>query len=300
MENIIEDIKPAEAPPFQLLKEIQTQAATDADTSTRNIIINSKRNLPWFQEIPEFQKVKGKDKKIALIGGGPSIEKYVDDIKQFKTTMVCGSPNDWAMKNGIVPTYSVICDPDPISVNYFQKLDTETRYMLATCCDPKIFDHILKGNNKQVIMWHCHSYDAEERLKAANADVKYHYALGGGCTVGLRALSMAISMGYSNIHMFGYDSCLGENDKHHAYDFSDASEELGKIYKIKIGGFEKPDDDSRTFHCAGYQLAQAEHFRTFFQQYYNIFTPTIYGDGLIAEFIKRANKEAKKIVGVAA
>lgn len=280
---------PIDEVPFSPLLGINTQAATPSSVAFENVKLSLDRKLPWITNLPEFQRIKGNNKKIALIAGGPSVEHYADDIKQFKTTMVCGSSNDWAMNNGIIPTYSVICDPDPISINYYSKLDTETKYMIASCCDPKIFEHL---KSMQVVQWHCHSDEVKAKLDENNLGGDYH-GISGGCTVGLRAISMAIMLGYSNIHMFGYDSCLGREDKHHAYDFSDKSEELGVIYNIKVGG-ETLEKDAILFKCAGYQLAQAVNFKEFYVNFREYFNPVIYGNGLIAEMFKHMNVEMKK------
>ncbi len=276
--------------PFARLQGINTQAATSSDQSIENIKVTLGKPLPYIQKLPEFQKVKGNDKPIALIAGGPSINNYIDDIKKFKTTIACGSANDWAMNNGIIPTYAVICDPDPISINYYQKLDTETKYLISTACDPKIFDHL---KDYQVIAWHCHSDEIAEKIKTQNImPPTEYYAISGGCTVGLRALNIAIVLGYTNIHMFGFDSCLGEKDKHHAYDFSDVSEELGVIYNIKIGDELNPT--SPTFRCAGYQLAQASNFREFYIHHHHMFNPTVYGNGLIAAMLEDMANSMRK------
>lgn len=278
--------------PLTRLDKIITVAATPSEESVENIKTNIVRDLPWVFTLPEFMKVKGPDKKIALIGGGPSVANYVDDIKQFKTTIVCGSPNDWAMENGIIPTYAANCDPDPICKNYFKHLDNETKYLVATCCSPSFFEH-LKG--KQIVLWNCHSTDAENTLKETIYDNMYskHY-ISGGCTVGLRSLSLAIALGYTNIHMFGFDSCM-DKDKFHAYDLSTPEERagMGTIHKIRLGSETAPNFDAPEFYCAGYQLAQAENFRNFYGLFKEYFTPTIYGNGLLANLFKITQQDIK-------
>lgn len=277
--------------PFNKLLGISTQAATPIEESLENIRYNVKQGYPRLFMLPEFQKVKGPDKPIAIIAGGPSVKRYPDDIRQFKTSIVCGSANDWAMGNGIIPTYAAICDPDPVSINYYSKLDTETKYLVASCCSPKIFEH-LKG--KQVVLWHCHSDEQGEEIKKLETDVPY-FGIGGGCTVGLRALSISIMCGYTNTHMFGFDSCLADDDEHHAYNFSSEEEGLGKIYNIRLGDQDKMQDNGRIFKVAGYQLAQAEHFREFWLAHKEYFTPVVYGDGMIATMLASWIKEGKRL-----
>ena len=186
------------------------------------------------------------------------------------------------MQNGIIPTYTVLCDPDAITANYITKTDTETKYLVASCCDEKVFEAL---KDQQILIWHCHSEEQSKELLTIEED---YQGVGGGCTVGLRSISIAMMLGYSNIHLYGFDSCLGENDKHHSYDFTDSTEEIGKIYDIKIG-YRGPGE--RIFRCAGYQLAQASHFKEFISMYGDYFTPTFHGDGLLPHMMTLINQE---------
>lgn len=268
---------------YHRLEQVNTATATEPSEILSNIKANIKRELPRLHQLPEFHKPKGHDKKIALIGGGPSLKHYLDDIRQFRTVFACGSCNDYLMKNGIIPTYAGICDPDPLSINYFQRLDTETKYLVASGCDGKIFDHL---KDYQVVMWHCHS----DTYKPEDIEPGYQ-AVGGGCTIGLRAISIAIILGYTNHHFFGFDSCMADNSSDsHAYQ----AEDVGTLYDIKVGTTEELDYSSKTFKVAGYQLAQANHFIEFYKNYGKMFVPTIYGDGLLASVLQNINKESTK------
>ena len=190
------------------------------------------------------------------------------------------------MDAGLIPDYCTICDPDPVMVNYISKASRKTMFLLSTAVAPEVVTR-LRGFN--IVFWHCHSEANEEGIKEFEPD---YQAVGGGCTVGLRSLSLAIIMGYSNIHFFGFDSCMN-GDEHHAYDFSTKEEDVGKIYKIRIG-FGTPGDKS--YDAAGYQLAQAEQFATFYRNFGKYFTPTFHGPGLLPdvfEAIQRHTKETK-------
>lgn len=264
---------------YSRLEQVHTATATEPSEIINNIKANIKRNLPRLHELTEFHKIKGHDKKIALVGGGPSLKHYLDDIRQFKTIFACGSCNDYLMSNNIIPTYAGICDPDALSINYFQKLDTETKYLVASGCDGKIFDHL---KNYQVILWHCHS----DTYKPEEIEPNYQ-AVGGGCTIGLRAITIAITLGYTNLHFFGFDSCMSENNDSHAYQ----TEDVGILYEVKVGTEDELDYSSKVFKVAGYQLAQATHFIQFHKSYGHMFVPTIYGDGMLAEVLKNINKQ---------
>lgn len=263
---------------FFPLQGVNTTTATAYDDILANVKKNVKRNLPRLHQLPEFHKVKGHNKPIALVGGGPSLKYYLDDIRQYRTIFACGSSHDYLRENNINLAYAGICDPDPLSIKYFQKLDAETKYLIASNCDDKIFEHL---KNHQVVMWHCHS----DQFKTEEIEPGYQ-AVGGGCTIGLRAICIAMILGYTNIHLFGYDSCLGEDESSHAY----LAEDVGEIYEIKVGTKDKLSENAKIFKCAGYQLAQADQFIDFYKKQREFFTPTIYGDGLIAEIMKHENQ----------
>lgn len=268
---------------YHRLEQVNTNTATAQSEILDNVKANIKRNLPRLHQLPEFHKIKGHDKKIAIVGGGPSLKYYLDDIRQFRTIFACGSCNDYLMSNNVVPTYAGICDPDALSIKYFQKLDTETKYLIASGCDGKIFEHL---KNHQVVMWHCHSDD----YKPDEIEEGYQ-AVGGGCTIGLRAISIAIILGYTNLHFFGFDSCMAEDDSSHAYQ----TEDVGTIHQIKVGTESELDYKSKTFKVAGYQLAQANHFMSMYKNYGHMFVPTFYGNGLLAEILKVTNAESAKL-----
>ena len=273
---------------FVILGGVNVVAATPSDVSNINVPKNIARGHPRLHQMPEFHKMKG-DTPIALIGGGPSVEETIADARGFKHTMACGSSHDYIVKSGIVPEYCAICDPDPIMANYLRSPQRETKYLVSTHADKSVFD-ALEG--MPIALWHCGPID-EKLLN--EIDPGWH-AVGGGCTVGLRGLSIAIMLGYSNIHFFGFDSCLGFEDKHHAYDFTDESESLGDIHSIRIGfGLNGPSEGGKLFRAAGYQLAQAVHFKEFVAGYGNMFTPTFHGEGLLPEIWKTIKSEAEKI-----
>lgn len=272
---------------FVNIGQVNTIAATPSTVAIQKIKENVVKYSKYkrLHELEEFKKIK--NEPIALVGGGPSLDSTKGELRRFKNIIACGSSHDWLISNNIIPTYSTICDPDPICANYITKPNHKTNYLIATACDKKIFDAL---DGYQITMWHCYSDDALKALMEVEQNVQ---AVGGGCTVGLRSLSIALMFGYSDIHFFGFDSCLGEKDKHHAYDFTDETEQLGEIYLLKFGT--NNNIQSKEYRCAGYQLAQATHFHNFYKEYSGIFTPTFHGEGLLPDFMGMILKEDRKL-----
>lgn len=272
---------------FTNLQQVNTEAAISSDITIKQMKRNIKRSYPRLHDLPEFKQVK--NDSIALVGGGPSLETQLDKLREFKNIMVCGSAHDYIIKQGFIPKYTTICDPDIISSNYVSKTNIFTKYLVSTGCHDKVYD-TLEGCS--IYMWHCYSDDA---LKV-QAEIEPNFqAVGGGCTVGLRSISIALMLGYSDIHFFGFDSCLGEDNKHHAYGFSDESQEqLGEIYEVRLG-YDNTMNKEKLFYCAGYQLAQLSHFKDFYMRYNAVFEPTFHGEGVLAESMKIINKEREKL-----
>ena len=262
---------------FLKLAKINTIAATPSDISFEQIKQNIKRPHMRLHEMASFKVPKG-PMPIALVGGGPSLSEYVHELNFFDGVVVaCGSAYDYLIEQNIVPTYCVLCDPDEITAAYITKPNKATTFLVATQCHSKVFE-TLKGY--AIIMWHCYNEEFE-RFKEIDPTFQ---AVGGGCTVGLRALSIAIMLGYSNIHFYGFDSCLGVNNHHHAYSFN-ANEELGELYIISLD----INDPKQTFVCAGYHLAQVQHFQEFFANYHGFFKPVFHGTGLLPAMMQKMN-----------
>jgi uncharacterized Rossmann fold enzyme len=270
---------------------VSTVTATDLPVFLDNIKKTIARKLPRLQFLPEFNKTKG-DTPIALVGGGPSLKNNLNELRKFRTIIACGSVNNYLMEQGIIPTYATACDPDPVVANYLTKNHPETKYLMASCSDDMVFE-VLK--ERQVIIWHCHSPDQEPTIKEVDKEIGTYLAICGGCTVGLRSISIAILLGYTNIHFFGFDSCL-ENDDHHVYDFSSREEDslLGHIHSVKLGNVagNAPIDD-KVYRCVGYQLAQAEHFREFYENFHHAFNPTFHGEGLLPDLMQLIHKRVE-------
>lgn len=275
---------------FIQLKGVTTVTATPSDVTLDNIKLNIKRPHLRLHKLPEYKLVKGHDTPICLVGGGPSVKSQINKIRKFKTIVACGSVNDWLMEQGIIPTYTAVCDPDPVCAKYLTKTHSETKYLIASGCDAAVFD-ALEG--RQIVLWHCHSDEMHQQLVELEED---YQGIGGGCTVGLRALSIAVMMGYTNIHLFGYDSCFSKED-HHAYNFATKEEQIGDTFYIKVGKVDegKPAKGARAYLCAGYQVAQADHFKQFYMNYGKYFIPTFHGRGMLADYYKLIKAERESL-----
>lgn len=242
--------------------------AMESETVIANIEKTHSRKLPDFWDLPEVGKFKG-EVPIAIVGGGPSLAETMVELRTFQQIMACGSAHDYLVDQGIAPRYCVVLDPDPLTANYLKKPSPTCTYLVASQCDDAVFKAL---DGFPVATWHC----AGIGVKADEDEIfRKRPRIGGGCTVTLRALSIAIILGYGNQHYFGFDSSV-RPDRHHAYDCEDVT----GVVDVRMPG------SNRVFYAASYMLAQAAQFQDALRTHGHLFTPTIHGDGLIAEIMK--------------
>ena len=269
------------------LRELNTHSDTPFEKSSENVRINIRRHHPRFEMMDTFNKKLG-DTPLAIVGGGPSLKKTIDELRSFQNVMAAGSVHDYLIEQNLIPNAIAVCDPSVVTNAYFKKPHKDVTYLLATQCDPSLFEQL---EGYKIVMWHCYPID---RDFLDQVEPGWH-AVSGGCTVTLRALSMAIMLGFSNLHFFGVDSCMGEvgDDEHHAYPYA-AGEQTGRVYEVKSGSL-IAGPRQKTFRCEGYQLAQAYHFKSFYKTYNHLFTPTFHGGGLIADWFEGVKEEIERL-----
>lgn len=256
------------------LRSITTTTATAVEDILKNTSFNLSKGYNKFRDRKDFKQPKG-NKPIAIVGGAPSLKKQLNKLFfDFDVIMSAGSPNDYLVRNGIKPNYVALCDPSEVVNNYLKELCYTTEYLVASCCDPKVFERL---KNNKIYLWNCYGDAIYQWCKENYPEEDY---IGGGCTIGLRAINLASMLGYTNIHLFGMDSCMSE-DEYYAYELVDPAEKEGigaNVYEIKIGR-----NGQKRYKVAGYQLAQADHFKDFLQMYHKLVTFTIHGDGLLKD-----------------
>jgi hypothetical protein len=96
---------------------------------------------------------------------------------------------------------------------------------------------------------------------------------------------MAMVLGYRNIHLFGYDSCLPESGETHVYPLqSEEIEKEGiaadKVYEINFG---LGGPGAKTYKCLGYQMAQAQNFEELVYHHHHVAKFTFHGGGMLSD-----------------
>jgi uncharacterized Rossmann fold enzyme len=203
---------------------------------------------------------------IAVVCYGPSLAQTWEQIRDFKFIISCSGGHKFLIERGIVPDWHMEVDPRAHKVKLIGPPHADVEYLIASTCHPAVFEH-LKGFN--VKLWHV--YDAtDEGMRTLPAG---QYAITGGCSVGLRALTMARFLGFTNQHVFGMDGSEGETGKHAADHPNQAKASFqtvynGKTYLTTPGFLEA----ART---TGHELDQMKDVRA-----------TFYGEGLVQAMMR--------------
>lgn len=232
-----------------------------------------------FLHLPEVGRRK--DCPIAIVAGGPSTRDHLERIRTFRTIMSASTVHDYLIERGIFPRYHVMFDPTPhangdpalgSNMGYFNRLCSTCTYLISSHSDAAIFQHFAEV---PVAVWHA-AGDIDEKIVPGEG------AITGGCTAALRAISMAIIMGYWDIHLFGLDSCFSGEDSH-AYP---QNEPLSQRVQVKI------EETGQAFDTTVAWIAQAQQFFNMLQAHHGKFRPTVYGDGLIAAMWRQMQRPA--------
>lgn len=207
------------------------------------------------------------DEPIALVSYGPSLNDTWEQVKGFKKVMTCSGAHRFLIDKGIIPTWHVAVDPLPENtVKLIGEPHPDVEYLIASACHPDVFTHLTKSKIK---LWHVYDSDADsQRILPANV-----WALTGGCSVGVRMLTIARFLGYTNLHVFGMDGSFDEKGSH----ASTHPAYLTKSSSVTL--------DGRTFQTTSSMFAVAQGVWHELDMMPDVHA-TFYGDGLIQHMAK--------------
>jgi uncharacterized Rossmann fold enzyme len=150
-----------------------------------------------------------REDNIAIVCYGPSLVQTWEHVRDFKYIMTCSGAHKFLIDRGVVPTWHVEVDPRTHKIELLGPPHKDVEYLIASACHPKYFEHLAGYNVK---LWHIFSTE-EEALRILPSN---EWAITGGCSVGLRCLTLARFIGFKFLHVFGMDGSEGETGKHAA------------------------------------------------------------------------------------
>lgn len=204
---------------------------------------------------------------------GPSLRDTVGALKGAKNIWALNSAHDWLVSQGVIPSAGVAQAPEVGVLDYFQKVQPGAVYAFASCTNPTLVDRVLSERGT-VAFWHCHcppewGVDYGDR---ANGNL-----ICGGGTVGLRAIDLAYTCGYRDVHVHGMDACISDDER------------IGPVAGIPGANEHGPDrrKDIREYHINGRTFRALPSHARQVEDYVITVRPlaglnlTFYGDGLM-------------------
>ncbi len=249
---------------FNLPEIGDTQATVGQDVCTANHKINRARGYPDLFDDPETGKYKAA--RVAICGGGPSVADHVDEIMSHDVIVACGTAHQFFIDRGIVPTYATSCDGHESAKKYYGTTFPETTYLLATNCEPVLFD-MLEG--RKIVTWHC--------LGAVEPVECERHWISGGSTITSRTINMFMVMGFLGLDVYGYDLSF-RGDKQHAYETPE--DECTRFLTAKVDGSDRLFQTSIQFY------REMQFVRMMYEAFWHAFDIRIHGDGMLPEWMK--------------
>lgn len=233
----------------------------------QGVLSNAERHAQMSQANGQMLKKRPKfnNKWASIVCYGPSL---ADTWKLIKRPIVTVSgAHDYLIRRGIVPDFHVDCDPREHKARMLQNPQSNTIYLMATVCHPKYWE-VLKGHN--VRLWHLINGDDLETVAwvLENHPEGANSMIGGGSTVGQRAMNVMAALGYRRFNVHGMD-CSFTTDRHAGPHFG---KEQAKIF-VKAG--------NRVFQTTRQMLQAAIEMEQFIKT--QDAEVAFFGDGLMQE-----------------
>jgi GT2 family glycosyltransferase len=157
------------------------------------------------ERVTPYPNGQTREEPIAVVCFGPSLNDTWEKIKDFKYVISCSGAHKFLLDKGIIPTFHIDIDPREHKVELLGKPNKDVEYLIGSCCHPKLFGKLEDFNVK---LWHAFATEEEAFRLLPHGE----WALLGGSSAGLRALTMARFLGFTKLHIFGMDGSFGVED----------------------------------------------------------------------------------------
>ena len=176
-----------------------------------NIVANLKWKRPDIQEIAQSEKGA-----VLILAGGPSIDNEIDEIKRLQAegakSIVIARMYPWCVEHGIKVDYVTSLDCSEDQELSFVSPQPDTVHLLSTVTRPSIFE---KLKDHKVYIFDSRS---EPKCRDLRREAEYAVAtvVNGGGSVSVLSLSLAFTLGFRDVHMFGFDAMVTDKDTTHS------------------------------------------------------------------------------------
>lgn len=233
--------------------------------------------------VPQVKPGPMNHDRIALVGGGPSLEATLPELRQAifegAKLVTLNGAYAWCVEHNLQPKCQVVLDARASNARFVDPPVPGCRYLIASQAHPDTWDAV--EGRPQVWMFHSahdDNPDGPVRQVLDAAFSRQWFPIIGGTTVATRALILLRTMGFVRYDLFGIDSCVLEGE-HHAYP--QPENEADRYLTVEASPVGR-DDLKKRFRCTAWHLKQAEDFLQTVRVNGHHFLINVHGPGLIA------------------
>lgn len=213
------------------MKYLSVWCVVDEATREQQCESNLARGLPVCQ----IQMPPKKTGRLAIVGCGPSILDYWNEIVEHKFIWAINGAYGYLLNRGLVPDF-VTADPHEAVLEHVTVTNKASKFYLTSVAHPSVLDH-LEGH--KVRLWH----------SDGNAPEGYEPRVVGGSTTVTRAICLARMLGWRDITVYGAESSF--EDKRNITDDENSDffeiavpHGSGRIYKTTMALMHQASDIS--------------------------------------------------------
>lgn len=147
----------------------------------------------------------------SVVGSGPTIKETHKEL--VGDVIAINSAISYLLDQGIVPKFGLLWDGTEY-VEQFARPHPDIVYLVASRCHPKVFERL---KDCKVIVWHAGGdHDILDVMVRPEVIAKMspQPLICGGSAGVTRTLYVASVLGYTDIHLYGADSCYTGDDTH--------------------------------------------------------------------------------------
>lgn len=189
----------ASLPPALSVLQLEMQVNT-TDKHLRSNLTHAKS-----LGLPQLKLQSAHERVLAIVGSGPSLKDTWAFIPPDCDVMALNGAYTFLLGKGRIAQYFAMLDSRSVNEKFIAGSHLHTHFLIASQCHRGIFEALV---DRAVTVFHLAT--PTTRVEFPDEDLY----VGGGGTIGLTALSLALAMGYRKVILYGYDSSFDGDATH--------------------------------------------------------------------------------------
>jgi SAM-dependent methyltransferase len=206
---------------------------TSEDVGDAQIRANGRLPLPWLGE------VEAHDGVAVICGGGPSLADDMDVIRGMASRKQATPATVFGLNAAAIFLSEA---RSPVDYQVIIDAKEETSALVSAEASHRLYSSQVHPRTARHAdcLFHLANIGITDLLPSDRVEAGGFTLIGGGVSVGITALTTAYTLGFRNLHLFGYDSSNRGRDRHaYAQPMNDNMPEMdvlwgGKVYRASM------------------------------------------------------------------